>query len=157
MRMKTAVAMLLSALGAGCAGSLDVSYVRTGPPLEPKPEEYAMPVYYNQEPSRPYREVAQIRVRSTRADATLDKVVGAAAEDARELGADAIIVDARRGYHSVQLGVDCDGRPYAPPEHRLNARVTAIVFTRGPQEASPERPPAGPTPIDTCPTAKGRL
>lgn len=153
--MKGAVTLLLSALVAGCGGSLDVAYVKTGPPLEAKPDTYDMLVYYNEDPGRPWREIAQIRVRSTREDATLDKVVSAAAEDARELGADAILVDVRRGFHHVELGVGCDGRPFAPPGRRLNARVTAIVFT-GPGDASPERPPVGPTPIDTCSAAKGR-
>ncbi len=146
----TGLGVFLCALSVGCGGTLDVSSVRTGPPLDPKPDDFAMPVYFNHEPRRPYREIAQIRVRSTRDEATLENVVNAALEDARQLGADAIIVDARRGYHSVELGVDCGDRPYAPKARRLNARVTAIVFTAA-GEASPERPPNGPVPRDTCP------
>jgi len=120
-----------------------VTHVLTGPPLPPKPDDAPIPAYINESPLRPYREVAQIRVRATGDSANADDVLATAAQDAREVGADAIIVDARRHYHSVQVWIGCDRRPYVDPEWRLNARVTAIQFV--PEGAAqPEAPPAGP-------------
>lgn len=146
----TGFGLLLGALSAACGGNLDVSYVRTGPPLEQKPDDYPMPVFYNEAPSQPYREVAQLRVRSLDEEATLANVVSAAAQDARELGADAIIVDLRRHHHPVPVGIDCENRAVIQHARRLNARVTAIVWT-APGEASTEPLPSGPPPVDICP------
>ncbi len=139
VRLATAALALMT----GCGGAeLAVTHVRTGPPLAPKVG--AIPVYFNERPPAPYREVGQIRVRARGEEASLDRVVGAAAADARSLGADAIIVDLRAHYHSVDVDVDCEGRPHAASSDRLNARVIAIVFTDG--STAPEPPPSGPPP-----------
>lgn len=143
---------IVAATAAGCGAPLEVTHVRTGPPLASKPPGVALPVYFNQQPERPYREIAQIRVRSRGSAANLDAVLGAATADARALGADALLVDVRAHYQSIEVTVDCDGRPRVPPSDRLNARVTAIVFTAE-QAASPEAAPAGPSPrrLSGCP------
>ena len=120
-----------------------MTHVLTGPPLAARPDDAPIPVFINQTPGRPYREVAQIRVRATGEDADMDDVLATAAQDAREVGADAIIVDARRHYHSVQVRLGCDERPRVDPQWRLNARVTAIQFVP-PGAASPEPTPSGP-------------
>jgi hypothetical protein len=134
---------LLGALSAGCVEPLEVAHVLTGPPLPAKADGAPIPVFINQTPGRPYREVAQIRIRATGESAEMQTVLDAAAQDAREVGADAIIVDARRHYHSVQVWFGCDERPRVDPDWRLNARVTAIQFTP-PGAASPEPAPTGP-------------
>ena len=134
----------------GCATSLDVSHVLTGPALLPRPDDAPVAVYFNQSPGRPYREVAQIRVRAQGDAASLPEVIATAAQDAREVGADAIIVDARRHYRSVPVHLRCGGEPWVDPERRLNARVTAIVFVAG-GSTQIEAPPSGPPPVaDTC-------
>jgi hypothetical protein len=134
----------------GCGGGLQVSHVLTGPPLPPKSDDAALPVYFDAGPGAPYREVGQIRIRSAGDDATLDQVVEAAVHDAREIGADAIIVDARRHYESEQVWFDCAGHPHVDPGARLNARVTAIQFV--PEgTVQPETPPQGPAPVRRCP------
>jgi len=145
-----AAAVCLVATTAGCAEPIEVTHVLTGPPRPAKPDDAPIPVFVNKSPGRPYREIAQIRVRSTGENATMDDVLATAAADAREVGADAIIVDARRHNHSAQVWIGCDGRPRVAPERRLNARVTAIEFVP-PGVASPEPPPSGPPPRrDRC-------
>lgn len=141
--------VILALVVCGCGGSISVTHVLTGPPLAEKPPGTSLPVYFNQPPPRPYREIAQIRVRATSDEATLDGVLGAATEDARALGADAVIADLRYNYHSVEVSVDCDARPSVPASVRLNARVTAIVFIT-PDAASPEAEPQGPPPRQIC-------
>jgi hypothetical protein len=134
----------------GCAASLDVSHVLTGPALAPRSDDAPVAVYFNQSPGRPYREVAQIRVRAQGDAASLPEVIAMAAQDAREVGAEAIIVDARRHYRSVPVHLRCGGEPWVDPERRLNARVTAIVFVPA-GAAQIEAPPSGPPPVaDTC-------
>jgi hypothetical protein len=141
-----AVAALCASAGIGCAGPIEVTHMLTGPPLPARPDDTPVPVYINQSPMRPYREVAQIRVRATGDSANAADVLETAAQDAREVGADAIIVDARRHYHSVQVWIDCEHRPHVDPAWRLNARVTAIQFV--PEGvAQPEPPPTGPPPV----------
>lgn len=126
---------------------MHVAHVRSGPALMPKAPDAAIPVFFNERPAGPYREIAQIRVRSQGPVANVDAVVRAAVEDARELGADALIVDLRAHYASVPVTVDCDGRPNVAPTDRLNARATAIVFVPG---DSPEPTPTGPAPRPGC-------
>jgi hypothetical protein len=145
------IASLVAAtLTSGCAGPVEVTHVLTGPPLPSRSEGAALPVFINEVPDVPYREVAQIRVRSTGATGDVHAVLSAAERDAREVGADAIIVDLRRHYHSVQVWLGCDRRLRVDPEWRLNARVTAIRFVP-PGAASPEPAPTG-TPVarETC-------
>ncbi len=145
MARALAVPVVALALAACGGGGLQVTHVLTGPPLPARADEARVAVYFNEAPNRPYREVAQIRVRATGADATLQQVASAAAEDARELGADAVIVDVRRHYRSVPVRIRCQ-EPTVDPEWRLNARVTAIVFV--PDGAvQPEAPPSGPPPV----------
>lgn len=141
-----AVAALSASAASGCAVPIEATHVLTGPPLAARPDDAPVAVYFNESPGRPYREVAQIRVRATGAAAALSEVVATAAQDAREVGADAIIVDARRHYGSVPVWIGCDGKPRTEPEHRLNARVTAIVFVPA-GAAQTEAQPAGPPPI----------
>ena len=152
MRRRVIPLVALCAAASACAGPMEVTHVLTGPPLRAKPDETSIPIYFNRSPERPYREVAQIRVRATRDTANVEDVLAAAAQDARDVGADAIIVDARRHYGSVQVWIGCDGRPRVDPEGRLNARVTAIEFV--PEGAAqPEPAPAGPQPVrGTCET-----
>jgi hypothetical protein len=138
-----AVAALSAGAATACAGPIEVTHVLTGPPLPAKADDAPIPVYFNQSPGRPYREVAQIRVRTTGESANMQEVLATAAQDAREVGADAIIVDARRHYRSAPVWIGCDGRPRVDPEWRLNARVTAIQFVPT-GAAQPEAPPAGP-------------
>jgi hypothetical protein len=144
-RRVTIVAVVCAGAVAACAEPIEITHVLTGPTLAAKPDETPMPVYFNQSPGRSYREVAQIRVRATGRSANADEVIAAAAQDARQVGADAIIVDARRHYGSVQVRIGCDGRPRVDPDLTLNARVTAIQFVPA-GAAQPESPPTGPLP-----------
>jgi hypothetical protein len=121
------LAVLLAACPA-CGPSVHVRHVRSGPALEPKPAGTPIPVFFNQAPDRPFREIGQIRIRTQGTAATIDRVLEAAVAQARELGADAIIVDLRAHYTSLPVSVDASGRPNVPPTERLNARATAIVF-----------------------------
>jgi hypothetical protein len=136
------VLVLLAFAQTACGGGIEVTHVLTGPPVAAKQGDAPLPVYFNRTPDRPYREIAQIRVRSTGTNATAQQVIAAAAEDARELGADAIIADMRRHYHSVQVHLRCN-EPDVDPEWRLNARVIAIKFVP-PGAADPEPVPVGP-------------
>ena len=151
MNVSRCLALLgLVPTAAACGGAgVEVTHVLTGPPLAARPDETRVDVYFNEVPSRPYREIAQIRVRATGSSADASQVVSAAAEDARELGADAIIVDMRRHYHSVTVQLRCE-QPRVDPEWRLNARVTAIRFVAE-GAADVEPPPSGPPPErDRC-------
>ena len=137
------IATALFAAGCG-GGAVQVTHVLTGPPLEEKSSEAPVPVFFNERPATPYREVAQLRARSRGDPARLDRLLDAVVARARELGADAIIVDLRAHYGTVGVDLDCAGRPHVPPSDRLNARVTAIVFTGAP--AGPEPAAAGAPP-----------
>jgi hypothetical protein len=147
--MILAAAVAAGATGA-CVPPMEASHVLTGPPLPATPEDAPIGVYLNQTPALPYREVAQIRLRAIGDAANVDDVLATATREARAVGADAIIVDARRHYRSVPVHVGCDRRLYVDPDWRLNARVTAIRFVR-PGTAQPEAPPTGPRPLpDPC-------
>lgn len=144
-----ALVLVATIAAAGCAAPVHVRHVRSGGALEPKPDGAPIPVFFNEAPSRPYREIGQIRIRSKGAAANLDEVLNAATAEARTLGADALIVDLRAHYSSLPVTVDCAGRPNVPPSDRLNARATAIVFM--PSDRA-EPTPTGPPPREGCPT-----
>lgn len=148
---RAALALLLGSLALGCAPSIHVAHVRTGPALAPKSADAPIPVFFNERPSIAYREIAQIRVRARDASAKIDDVLRVAVDDARSLGADALIIDLRAHYASVPVTVDCEGRPIVPPTDRLNARATAIVFVPGDRQ---EPEPTGPTPRRICARAE---
>lgn len=143
---KTVVVFIAVAVMA-CDPAVQVRHVRTGPALAAKPANAPIPVFFNQAPGRAYREIGQIRVRSQGEDATIDRVLHTAVEDARALGADAIIIELRAHYAAVPVTVDCAGRPNVPKTDRLNARATAIVFTPSDR---PEPTPTGPPPRAGC-------
>ncbi len=146
MNVRRCLALLgLVPAAAACASpGIEVTHVLTGPPLAARPDQERVAVYFNEAPARPYREIAQIRVRAAGESANARDVIAAAADDARELGADAIIVDMRRHYHSVTVQLRCE-EASVDPQWRLNARVTAIRFV-GEGAADPEPPPSGPPP-----------
>ncbi len=139
------VATLLSFAVLACGPP--VHHVRSGPALAPKPDDAPIPVFFNEAPGHPYREIGQIRIRTRDADANVDHVLNAIVEDARRLGADAVIVDLRAHYSSLPVTVDCDGRPRVPPTDRLNARATAIIFEPA---GGLEPKPTGPAPRPGC-------
>lgn len=138
---------LLGSLAAGCSSEVHVAHVRSGPALAPKPSRTPIPMFFNERPARPYREIGQIRVRTSGSSATLDEVLSAAAEDARQLGADAVIIDLRAHYGSLPVTVDCNGRPNVPAAKHLNARAIAIIFAPGDRS---EPTPTGPAPRPGC-------
>jgi hypothetical protein len=141
------LSLLFIAAGAGCGAPVHVAHVRSGPALMPKPASARIPVFFNETPGGPYREIAQIRLRSQGSSANLDEVLRAAVEDARELGADALIVELRAHHAALPVTFDCEGRPSVPTTNRLNARATAIIFAPGDR---PEPTPTGPRPESGC-------
>ena len=136
-------------LVSGCGGSAWVDSVRTGPPRPARPDDAPVRIYFNENPAAPWAEVGQIRVRTKGSGATVDAVLAAATSEAQKLGADAIIVDFRHDYQSVEVTLDCEGKPHVAPSPRLNARVIAVRFVAA-GEAAPEAPPFGPPPIRAC-------
>ena len=84
-------------------------------------------VYYNgSTPEVPYRAVGTLHVRSV--GGTLAEVVAQAQARARQLCADAILIDLRYHYQSLPVFFDEAGQPYVEPTPRLNARVVALSF-----------------------------
>ena len=117
---------LLTAIVGGLvvsAGCLEGSAVRTGAYLPPKPGYAQIDVYIEEEPPYRWSEVGLMNVKGTGPNATLDDVIYLMQDQARALGADAIIVTDTwheedtytdgYGYHSYQ---------------RLYARGQAIAY-----------------------------
>lgn len=124
--MKLHALPLLLALSA-CA-TVATSVQLTGPAGPPRPPDAPVAAFFNgQEPPRRFVEVGRIRVDSVESPGV---VMSAAADRAREIGADAILVDFRWHYHSVPVTVDPMGAPHLPPTPRLNANVIAVRYTR---------------------------
>ena len=110
-------------LSSGCA-TLATRVERTGPQEAPFAPDAPVAAYFNGAgPRAPFVEVGQIRVEST---ASVGEVLEAAAARARELGADAILVDFRYHYGSLPVTFDASGVPAVPPTPRLNANVVAV-------------------------------
>jgi hypothetical protein len=129
------------ALGsAGCA--ITASSVPTGPELPERPEGAPVAVFYGRGPDIPSVQVGLIHVRSI--GGTLSEVVAEAQAEARELGADAIVIDLRYHYHSLPVHFDGAGRPYVDPTPKLNARATALSFCAPPQVLAPASAPPEP-------------
>ncbi len=123
--MKPATALLF--IATGCA-TLDTSAERTGPAFSPLPHDAPVAAFFDGEaPSEPWVEVGRVRVESVDSP---EAVLAAAAERARELGANAMLVDFRWHYQSVPVTIDAEGAPHVPPTPRLNATVVAIRITR---------------------------
>ncbi len=119
--VKPTAALLFVA--TGCA-TLDTSAERTGPAWPSLPPDAPVAAFFDgQAPREPWIEVGYIRVESVE---SVQSVLAAAAERARELGANAILVDFRWHYHSLPVTIDATGAPHVPPTPRLNANVVAV-------------------------------
>lgn len=120
-------ASLLAVLAGplACGPVLGSQVVQTGPAAPPKAANAPVALFFWNvgPPPWPYVEIGRIRVESR---ASLPEVLGEAEARARELGADAIIVDLRYHYQSLPVSFDAAGRPYVPATPRLNANATAI-------------------------------
>ena len=98
----------------------------TGPAGPPRAPDAPVAAYFNgQPPPRRYVEVGRIRVESVESPGI---VMSVAADRARQLGADAILVDFRWHYRSLPVVVDPMGAPHLPATPRLNANVVAVRF-----------------------------
>ena len=113
--------MLLSS--SGCA-TIATRVERTGPLEAPLGADTPVVAYLDgARPPAPFVELGQIRVESS---ASIGEVLEAASARARELGADAILVDFRYHYASLPVTFDASGEPVLPPTPRLNANVVAV-------------------------------
>jgi hypothetical protein len=119
--MKPTAALLF--IATGCA-TLDTSAERTGPAAPPLPPDAPVAAFFDGEtPAEPWVEVGRVRVESVDSP---DAVLAAAAARARELGANAMLVDFRWHYQSLPVTLDAAGAPHLPHTPRLNANVVAI-------------------------------
>ncbi len=119
--MKPAAALLF--IATGCA-TLDTSAERTGPALPPLQRDAPVAAFFEgHAPPEPWVEVGRVRVESVD---SVQAVLSAAADRARELGANAMLVDFRWHYQSLPVTIDEAGAPHVPPTPRLNANVVAI-------------------------------
>lgn len=139
-------AALLSILACplACVPVLSSQVTRTGPSMPARPGDAPVALFFRTIalPERPYLEIGQIRVDST---ASLPEVLAEAEARARELGADAIIVDLRYHYQSLAVTFDATGAPQVPDTPRLNANVIAISFASKPPPPSTAPDPHGGT------------
>ena len=118
----TTLALVLTSACATVSSGMQI----TGPAGPPRPPDAPVAAYFNgQEPPRHVVEVARIRVDSVESPGV---VMAVAARRARQVGADAILVDFRWHYHSIPVTVDAMGAPHLPPTPRLNADVVAVRF-----------------------------
>ena len=74
------------------SGCLEGSAVRTGAYLPPKPHNYPIDVYMNSDPAYAWEEVGLVNAKGTGHNADMDDVIRVMQDQARGLGADAIIV-----------------------------------------------------------------
>ena len=120
---------------AACVPALSSQITRTGPSIPARPADAPVALFFRTValPEWPYLEIGQIRVDST---APLPEVLGEAEARARQLGADAIIVDLRYHYQSLPVSFDASGAPQVPGMPRLNANVIAISFGSNPPPPS---------------------
>ena len=126
--------LFLLACPAACNSALSSQITRTGALAPAKPPDSPVALYFwtMGVPNRPSVEVGLIRVEPT---ASLDEVLVEAEARARELGADAIIVDFRYHYQSLPVTFDVAGAPHVPNTPRLNANVIAISYVQEPYPA----------------------
>ena len=120
---------LFALLLTGCSAVSAVAE-RTGPEFPPKPPNAPVAAYFTaagQTPPRPYVQVGVIRVDSIDSPGA---VLAAAGERARELGADAMLVDFRWHWSSLPVTMDPTGAPHVPPTPRLNANIVAVRFAQ---------------------------
>ena len=113
---------------SGCAEGARATHV-TLESLPPKPPSAPIAVFFDTAPARRYAEVGTIRVES---NGDLDAVLERASDEARTLGADAIVIELRYHYAPVPVHWDSRHQPYVESTPRLNANATAIVFDDGP-------------------------
>lgn len=119
--MKPTAALLF--IATGCA-TIDSSAERTGPAYPPLPRDAPVAAFFEgHAPPQPFVEVGRVRVESVESP---EMVLAAAAERARELGANAMLVDFRWHHHSLPVTVDETGAPHLPPTPRLNANVVVV-------------------------------
>jgi len=117
---KIAAVLALSA----CA-PLTTSLTVTGPVGAARPPDAPVAAYFEGQTPPPFVEVARIRVDSV---VSPEAVLAAAGARARQVGADAIVVDFRWHYHSLPVSIDPAGAPHVPPTPRLNANVVAVRY-----------------------------
>lgn len=127
-----------------CVPVLSAQITRTGPSMPARPADAPVALFFRTvaPPGRPYLELGQIRVDST---ASLPEVLAEAEARARELGADAVIVDLRCHYQSLAVTFDATGAPQVPDTPRLNANAIAISFASNPLSPSTAPDPHGGT------------
>ena len=120
---------IAACLGAsGCATEAQATHV-TLESLPPKPPSAPIAIFFGAAPARRYSEVGTIRVESS---GDLDAVLDRAVDEARTLGADAIVIELRYHYAPVPVHWDSHHQPYVEGTPKLNANATAIVFDEGP-------------------------
>lgn len=120
--MKLAAFLALSA----CT-TLTTGVQVTGPVGPARSPDAPVAAFFQGQTPPPFVEVARIRVDSVESP---DAVLAAAGMRARQLGADAMLVDFRWHFHSLPVSVDAAGAPHVPPTPRLNANVVAIRYRR---------------------------
>ena len=110
-----------------CSPVLSSQIVQTGPSAPPRAPDAPMALFFWNVglPASPYIEIGRIRVEST---SSLPEVLGEAQARARQMGADAIIIDLRYHYQSLPVTFDAAGAPHVPDTPRLNANATAIRY-----------------------------
>jgi hypothetical protein len=125
-------ASLLAVLAGplACSSVLSSQVVQTGPSAPPRAPDAPVALFFSNVglPASPYVEIARIRVEST---SSLPEVLGEAQARARQMGADAIIVDLRYHYQSLPVTFDAAGAPHVPETPKLNANATAIRYVPG--------------------------
>lgn len=125
---------LLLAIGAGLGGSGCAMEARathvTFESLPPKSPSAPIAIFFGAAPARRHAEVGTIRVESS---GDLDAVLERAVDEARALGADAIVIELRYHYAPVPVRWDSHHQPYVEATPKLNANATAIVFDDGPR------------------------
>ena len=125
-------AWLLLSIGAclgasGCAMEARSTHV-TLESLPPKPASAPIAIFFGAAPARRHAEVGTIRVESS---GDLDAVLERAVDEARTLGADAIVIELRYHYAPVPVHWDSHHQPFVESTPKLNANATAIVFDDG--------------------------
>lgn len=125
-RLSVALTLLALLLLAGCGP--EVSYVATDPTvLTPKPVGYKVPISY-ETPDRPHKVLGRLQVSerirpSYQQTGTVDRVLATMQQEARRIGADAIV-------NLRTLDSTAGGK-----QERLTMAGTLIIFTAPPAVA----------------------